>query len=86
MEELLRDGILAPLALDDTRSESTAMVQEPVLHAFTAERGVYEDSTYWNPSWTLARGAIMTTNIHDLLTSAIAIGSGSLVPPRRTSR
>jgi D-alanyl-D-alanine carboxypeptidase len=81
VEELLRDGILAPLALDDTRSESTAVIQEPVLHAFTAERGVYEDSTYWNPSWTLARGAIMTTNIDDLLTSAIAIGSGSLVSP-----
>jgi D-alanyl-D-alanine carboxypeptidase len=81
VEELLRDGILTPLALDDTRSESTAVIQEPVLHAFTTVRGVYEDSTYWNPSWTLARGAIMTTNIHDLLTSAIAIGSGSLVSP-----
>jgi D-alanyl-D-alanine carboxypeptidase len=81
VEELLRDGILAPLALDDTRSESTAVIQEPVLHAFTAVRGIYEESTYWNPSWTLARGAIMTTNIDDLLTSAIAIGSGSLVSP-----
>ena len=27
------------------------------------------------------RGAIMTSNIHDLFTSAIAIGSGSLVSP-----
>jgi hypothetical protein len=81
IEELIRDGIVTPLGLDDTRSEATAVIREPVLHAFSAERGIYEDSTYWNPSWTLARGAIMTTNIHDLLTSAIAIGTGSLVSP-----
>jgi D-alanyl-D-alanine carboxypeptidase len=81
VETLLQEGILARLALDNTRSEATAVVQEPVLHAFTAERGIYEDSTYWNPSWTLAQGAIMTTDIDDLLTSAIAIGSGSLISP-----
>ena len=43
------------------------------------------NSTYWNPSWTLARGAVMTTDIDDLITSAIAIGSGSLISPRPTS-
>jgi D-alanyl-D-alanine carboxypeptidase len=82
MEELLRENIIGPLALDDTRSEATAIIQQPVLHAFTAERGIYEDSTYWNPSWTLARGAIMTTSIDDLVTSAVAIGSGSLISPQ----
>jgi D-alanyl-D-alanine carboxypeptidase len=79
VEELIREGILAPLSLKDTRSEATAEIQQPVLHAFTSERGIYEDSTYWNPSWTLARGSIMTTNVPDLLTSAIAIGSGALL-------
>lgn len=81
VEELIRERILAPLGLDDTRSESTAAIQAPVLHAFTDERGVYEDSTYWNPSWTTARGAVMTTDIGDLLASAVAIGSGALVSP-----
>lgn len=38
-----------------------------------------EDSTYWNPSWTLARGAIETTNITDMTTTADAIGSGVLL-------
>jgi hypothetical protein len=57
-----------------------------VLHAFTSERrqalqipaGIpfYEGSTYWNPSWTLARGAIQTTNLHDLSVTAAAINSG----------
>lgn len=81
VEELIREGILGPLDLKNTRSESTPVIQEPVLHAFDGERGVYEESTYWNPSWTLARGAIMTTDIGDLLTSAVAIGTGSLLSP-----
>ena len=39
----------------------------------------YEDSTYWNPSWTLAEGAIQTTNIYDMTATADAIGTGSLL-------
>lgn len=81
VEVLIREGILEPLGLANTRSETTAAIQAPVLHAFTAERGVYEDSTYWNPSWTLAAGAIMTTSIADMLASGIAIGSGALLTP-----
>ena len=38
--ELIRDEILVPLSLNDTRSEQTAVIQEPVLHAFDAERGI----------------------------------------------
>jgi CubicO group peptidase (beta-lactamase class C family) len=79
VEMLLRERILDPLGLDDTRSESTPAIQQPVLHAFTDERGIYEDSTYWNPSWTLAQGAVMTTSIGDALASIVAIGSGRLV-------
>lgn len=60
----------------------TAIIQEPVLHAFDGERGRYEDSTYWDPSWTLAEGAIMTSNIADILKSAAAIGEGTLVSPQ----
>lgn len=79
LETLLRERILDPLGLYDTRSESTPAIQQPVLHAFTDERGIYEDSTYWNPSWTLAQGAVMTTSIGDALASIVAIGSGRLV-------
>jgi D-alanyl-D-alanine carboxypeptidase len=81
VDELIRDGVLAPLGLNDTRSEQTAIIQEPVLHAFDDERGIYEDSTYWNPSWTLAKGAVMTSNIPDILKSATAIGTGALLSP-----
>ena len=81
LADLIREGILEPLSLADTRSEATAIIQEPVLHAFDAERGKYEESTYWDPSWTLARGAIMTSNIADILKSASAIGNGALLSP-----
>ena len=46
-----------------------------MLQAYDSERGVYEDSTYWNPSWTLAAGAIMTSDITDVARSAIAVAT-----------
>jgi hypothetical protein len=50
-----------------------------VLHAFTTERGLYEESTFWNPSWILPTGAIMTSSTEDVRKSAIAIGEGALL-------
>lgn len=79
LERIIRSGVIDRLGLEDTRSDMTARIQRPALHAFSAERGLYEETTYWNPSWTLARGAVMTSNIPDLLASAAAIGEGSLV-------
>jgi D-alanyl-D-alanine carboxypeptidase len=76
---LMKQHILAPLGLHDTESSSTADIPPPVLHAFTTEREIYEESTFWNPSWTLATGAIMTSSIEDVRKSAIAIGEGTLV-------
>jgi CubicO group peptidase (beta-lactamase class C family) len=79
---LMQEQILAPLGLHDTDSPSTPDIRPPVLHAFDSERGRYEESTYWNPSWTLASGAIMTSNIYDVGKSAIAIGTGALLSPQ----
>lgn len=79
--EVIRVNVLEPLSLKDTRSEETAIIQEPVLHSFDAERGKYEESTFWNPSWTLAKGAIQTSNIADILTTARAVGQGTLLSP-----
>jgi CubicO group peptidase (beta-lactamase class C family) len=81
LDALIRDGVLDPLGLADTRSEPTALIQPPVLHAFSAERGRYEETTYWDPSWTIAEGSVMTSNIADILTSARAVGEGSLLSP-----
>jgi CubicO group peptidase (beta-lactamase class C family) len=87
----LQEQVLAPMGLRNTVAWSTPEISEPVLHAFTSERrpnlGIpagtrfYEESTYWNPSWTLAKGAIQTSDIIDLTTSAVAIGEGTLLSP-----
>ncbi|WP_328941355.1 beta-lactamase family protein [Streptomyces sp. NBC_00250] len=81
LDVLLRHEVLRPLGLRETRNSFTPDIPEPVLHAFTAERGTYEESTFWNPSWTTAPGAVQTTDICDLARSAAGIGSGELVSP-----
>jgi CubicO group peptidase (beta-lactamase class C family) len=91
LAELMQTNIFDPLGLTGTAGGSTAAIPEPALHAFTSERrealgitpGVrfLEESTYWNPSWTTAAGAIQTTTIYDLTTTAVAVGTGSLLSP-----
>ena len=79
LDELIRERIVEPLGLEGTQSIQTAVIPEPVLHAYSKERGTYEESTFWDPSWTTAEGAVMITDIRDLATSARAIGTGELV-------
>lgn len=91
MDELLREQVLDPLGLVNTRNAETAAIPEPVLHSYSSERraalgipaGVrfYEESTFWDPSWTITRGAIQTTNIYDMTATAEAIGTGALLTP-----
>ncbi len=91
MATLMQQRILDPLGLRNTTGSATPAIPDPVLHAYTSERreslGIapsirfYEESTFWNPSWTLAKGAIQTTNIFDMAASAIAIGEGTLLSP-----
>ncbi|MGW0120348.1 serine hydrolase domain-containing protein [Streptomyces sp. NPDC003327] len=81
LDVLLREQVLRPLGLRETRNAFTPDIPEPVLHAFTADRGTYEESTFWNPSWTTAPGAVETTDICDLNRSAAGIGSGELLSP-----
>ena len=79
VDELIRERVVEPLGMQGTESHQTAVIPEPVLYSYTSERGTYEESTFWNPSWTLAKGAVMITDIYDLATSARAIGTGKLV-------
>jgi CubicO group peptidase (beta-lactamase class C family) len=96
LEVLLRNQVLRPLRLRNTNASQTAAIPSPVLHAFSSERqgplGIpfstpfLEESTYWNPSWTLARGAVQTTDIADMTRTAIGIGSGKLLSKRSYAR
>ena len=79
---VISERILAPLNLSNTASSVMPGIPAPVLRAYTSERGRYEESTDWNPSWTLPAGAVMTTDIADLRASADGIMRGQLLSPR----
>lgn len=89
LDEILATRVLSPLGLTETADPGTPELQHPALHAYDAERRGYlqipdgvpflEDSSYWNPSWTLARGAIQNTDISDMAGVIQAIGRGDLL-------
>ena len=89
MPKLLNEKVLGPLRLKNTANSFTPDIPAPVLHAFSSERrqalGIppgtpfYEETTFWNPSWTITHGAIQTTDIYDLASTAEGIGSGRLL-------
>lgn len=81
LAETIRARIVEPLGLRNTTSSATPAIPSPVLRAYTSERGAHEESTFWDPSWTLPAGAVMTTDIADLRISAEAIMSGRLLSP-----
>jgi CubicO group peptidase (beta-lactamase class C family) len=84
--------VLRPLGLKNTVASIKPPIPLPALHVYSGERGpffnipledhFFEDSTYWNPSWTLAHGAIETTDIADMTRTAIGIGGGRLLSRR----
>ena len=78
MAQLLQKRIFAPLHLDHTAVADTTAIATPTFHAYTSERGRYEDSTYWNPTWALGSGNLNST-VEDIGRWARALGSGELV-------
>ena len=91
VRELMQEKILDPLCMTQTCDPQSAAIPEPVLRAYSSERrqflgippgtSYYEESTFWDPSWTLTHGAIQVTDLYDLHTSAVAFGSGRLLSP-----
>jgi CubicO group peptidase (beta-lactamase class C family) len=90
MPEIMDTYIIKPMKLTNTSSNAgTPSVPEPVLHSYSSMRrealqipatvAFSEDTTFWNPSWTTAQGAVQTTDIYDLTTSMEVVGSGALV-------
>ena len=65
MKELYDKNIFGPMGMKDTQFPVDQEIQSPVLHAFTLDRKVYEDCTYWNPFWGSTPG-LPTSNLHDL--------------------
>ncbi len=89
LDTLLREKVLAPMGLKNTTASQTSEIPSPVLHAFDSERravlkipanvAFYEESSFWNSQWGTPIGANETTNIDDMATTAIKIGTGSLL-------
>jgi len=89
LADALRRYVLQPMGLKQTAAFTTPAIPQPALHSFTSERreilGIkpgtpfFEESTFWNPSWTTIEGAVETTDISDLNTSLEAVASGKLL-------
>lgn len=80
MAQLVQQGILDPLGMDDTTSYLSTALDEPVLHSYTNERGPWEEGTYWNPTWIQWIGG-WGSNQDDLRTFIEAVGTGKLLTP-----
>ena len=78
--ELFEENIFRPLGLFHTGWKTNADLPFPVLHAFSSDRGIYEDATFWNPSWTRDSGP-MYSNLNDVAKWARAFGKGKLLTP-----
>ena len=89
LSDAMQKYIYGPMDLQQTQSFNTPQIPSPVLHTFSSERradlGVatdvpfYEESTFWNPSWTTAEGAVQTTDVTDTTKTMVAVGSGKLL-------
>jgi CubicO group peptidase (beta-lactamase class C family) len=89
LSQALRHYVLQPMGLKQTAGFETPAIPRPTLHSFTSERrqtlGIkpsvpfFEESTFWNPSWTTIEGAVETTDISDLNTSIEAVAAGKLL-------
>jgi len=89
LDALLREKALDPMGLKNTTASQTSEIPSPVLHAFDSERrtelkipsniAFTEESTFWNAQWGTPIGANQTTNIDDMITTAVKVGTGALL-------
>lgn len=78
MAELYEEYIFQPLDLRRTGYSENAFLPLPVLHSFSTDRDIYEDATYWSPSWTGESGPLYST-LHDLGRWTYHFGKGTLL-------
>lgn len=76
--QLLEEEIFSPLNLSDTVYTPGPRLDPPVLHSFSTERGIFEESTFWNPSWTSYSGSVAAP-LDDVAKVIRAIGSAHLI-------
>jgi D-alanyl-D-alanine carboxypeptidase len=79
ISKLMRERVLEPLGLDHTQISRFPAMPGEALHAYTGERGIYEDDTFWSPSWTIGDGTVMTSPMADVVRGARELGRGALI-------
>ncbi|MFE9323198.1 serine hydrolase domain-containing protein [Nocardia sp. NPDC052278] len=77
--ELIQQRIIDPLGMKQSRVMLTPQMIEPSLHGYTNERGVFEDSTFWNPTAFLHSGN-MNSTVPDVALWVRALAEGKLLP------
>ncbi|WP_335583097.1 serine hydrolase domain-containing protein [Mycobacterium sp. MS1601] len=87
LPDYLRQHVFAPLGLGQTTWPTNGAMPEPFTHGYVdvPDSGVV-DSTFWNPSWGDAAGAIIS-DLADMKAWAAAVGRGwSLRPETHAQR
>ena len=78
IRSLYQRYLLGPLGLRNTELPTAAAIQAPALHAYMLDRGRYEDSTGWTPTWALSYGGL-TSTVRDLGRWGPVFGKGLLL-------
>jgi len=81
VDRLLLQRIWSELGMNDTEMRVGPHIPAPVMHGYSRERGRYEDTTRWSPSWARRFGNV-TSTLGDMGRWAEAIGTGSLLSRR----
>jgi D-alanyl-D-alanine carboxypeptidase len=81
IKQLYEENLFGRLGMNDTYFPTNQNIRSPVLHAFTKERGLYEDCTYWNPSWGSTPG-LPISNLDDIGKWGPILGTGRLLTPK----
>jgi D-alanyl-D-alanine carboxypeptidase len=79
LEDLMAAHIFRPLKMTASAAHQNNAIEEPAFHAFTSQRGVYEDSTSWDPTWGFDGG--MNASVDDLGKWLRALNRGQLLDP-----
>jgi D-alanyl-D-alanine carboxypeptidase len=77
LEDLMAARIFGPLGMTASSAHQNNAIEQPAFHAFTNQRGVYEDSTYWDPTWGFNGG--MNASVADLGRWLRALNRGQLL-------
>jgi D-alanyl-D-alanine carboxypeptidase len=78
VRELLEQHVFGPLGMNDSEVVLTSQMAVPTLHGYTNERGVFEDSTFWNPTAFLHSGN-MNSTLSDIGVWVRALAAGELL-------